>query len=432
MSLSPGDPTQRVRPRRLLYLTGTEFPFKVSPIRTPGGPVPATLRGSMIKAMRSNSLASLAIVQTLTFSAGRTNLHHDGLSIYGQNVDLGRSLKMRIRLPQLVFICALVCCTATASAQQHSWAQPLFSKLDHDFGVVARGADVMYRLKLVNRFPHSIHIVGVRTTCGCVSGSLSKDTLASGEEGYVQVNLDTRRFMRDRNANVIVTFDQPAYEEVTIPIKAYIRTDVVLEPGSAAFHDVPLGAAQERHIELSYAGRSNWSIRKIVGGNDYIAARFDETSRGQGFVKYNITVELKSNAPVGDIREQLRILTDDQNSPEIPVLVEARIVPEITVTEVVAVGILAPGETRTVNVVLRGRKPFMIEKIESETGSDAYKVRLPTKPSIVHVLPLIVTAPSQPGSLGEEFTVTVSGASQPLHFRTTGKVIPTGAPATLP
>ena len=87
-------------------------------------------------------------------------------------------------------------------------------------------------------------------------------------------------------------------------------------------------------------------------------------------------------------------------------------------------GVLAPGETKTQNIVIRGKKPFMVEKIESESGSEAFQARLPIRENIVHVLPLIVTAPNQPGSISDEFTVTLSGTSQPIHFKVSGKVVP--------
>jgi hypothetical protein len=313
---------------------------------------------------------------------------------------------------------------AAASAQELNWAQKLFEKQRHDFGVVARGADVVYPLKLNNSYQQTVHIANVRTSCGCISATASKDTLLSGDSATIQVRVDTRRFSREKNSNVIVTFDAPQYQEVTIPIHAYIRTDVVLTPGGAEFGSVALGAGQERHIAISYAGRPDWTIKSVICKNDNLATRLTEVSRSEGRVNYDLLVAVKSSASVGDIREQILLLTDDQNSPEIPVLVEARVEPEFIITpNVVSLGSLAPGQKKTVQVVVRGRKPFDIAKIESETGSDAFKVRLPDRPNVVHVLPLIVTAPKESGPLNEEFTVTISGNPQPVHFKVNGRIV---------
>ena len=118
----------------------------------------------------------------------------------------------------------------TAQAQELTWAEKMFEKRSHDFGVVARGADVRYRLKITNIYKETVHISNVRTTCGCTAAAPSKSTLASRESAFIEVTMDTRRFKRRKDSNVIVTFDQPLYAEVRIPITAYIRTDVVLTP----------------------------------------------------------------------------------------------------------------------------------------------------------------------------------------------------------
>jgi hypothetical protein len=329
-------------------------------------------------------------------------------------------------------------CATAAQAQELSWAHKLFEKPSHDFGVVARGADVVHRLKLTNPYPQTVHIANVRTSCGCISAAASKETLQSGESATIQITLDTRRFSREKKSNVILTFDAPQYQEVTIPIQAYIRTDVVVTPGGAEFGAIAQGAEQERHISIAYAGRPDWTIKNVICKNSKLSTRITEVSRAEGRVHYDLVVAVKSSAPIGDIREQILLQTDDQNSPEIPVLVEARVEAEFTITpSTVSFGALAPGQKKTVQVVVRGRKPFGITKIESETGSDAFQVRLPDRANVVHVVPLVVTAPKRSGMLTEEFTVTISGGSQPVHFTVNGKVVggdsgPEPAPAPSP
>ena len=73
--------------------------------------------------------------------------------------------------------------------------------------------------------------------------------------------MNTERFVRRKDSNLIVTFDRPYYARVTIPITAYIRTDVVLSPGSATFGAVEQGKSAKRDIAISYAGRADWKIK---------------------------------------------------------------------------------------------------------------------------------------------------------------------------
>jgi hypothetical protein len=93
---------------------------------------------------------------------------------------------------------------------------------------------------------------------------------------------------------------------------------------------------------------------------------------------------------------------------------------------------LSPGERKTVNVVVRGKKAFAIEKIESEKTAGMFEVRLPqgSKLGNTYVLPLTVIAPSEPGTLSEEFTVTIAGSSEPVTFKAYGKIVAGGATTT--
>ena len=148
-------------------------------------------------------------------------------------------------------------------AQESDWAVKMFEKTTHDFGVVARGSDTVYRLKLKNIYQQDVHISEVSTTCGCSAGKPGKETLKSLEETYVEITMDTRKFIRRKDSNVIVTFDRPVYGRVQIPITAYIRTDVVIEPGSAQFGTVDREENNEKTLKVSYAGRQDWQIKKV-------------------------------------------------------------------------------------------------------------------------------------------------------------------------
>src|SRR5262249_4382712 len=85
-------------------------------------------------------------------------------------------------------------------------------------------------------------------------------------------------------------------------------------------------------------------------------------------------------------------------------------------------GNLSPGERKTVNIVVKGKKPFAIEKIESEKSSGTFEVQLPKVTKPVHVVPLTVIAPSDPGTLTDEFTVTIAGLADPVTFKAYGKI----------
>ncbi|QDT36465.1 DUF1573 domain-containing protein [Stratiformator vulcanicus] len=318
-----------------------------------------------------------------------------------------------------------LCLPASASAQVSGagWAEEMFSELKHDFGVVARGAETKTRIAIKNIYEEDVHILNVDTSCGCTAAKPDRTFLKTYETAYVTIEMDTRKFTRHKDSSVIVTFDRPQYAKVTIPVKMYVRTDVVLSPGSVNFGAVDVGSGAERGVEVAYAGRNDWKIERVEEDSDILDAEVVERNRGTGKATYDLRVTLSSDAPVGPIRERMTLITNDSANPNVPVLIEGRVEADITVTpSTVPLGKLTPGQTRMVNVVLRGKKPFEIEKIECESETEAFKVRLPKTTRSVHVLPLAVTAPNVPGEYVEKFTVTIPGRDEPITFEAVGEI----------
>jgi len=335
---------------------------------------------------------------------------------------------MRVFISPLLMLVAFVCLGSTnsATALEANWAEKMFDTNKIEFGVIARGADAIYRVKIKNIYKETVHISDVRTTCGCSAAKPTATTLQSLETAYVEVKMDTNRFMRDKNSNVIVSFDQPGIAQVRIPIHAYIRTDVVISPGAAKFGQITKGTSAQRTLNIAYAGRSNWIIEEVRSDNAYLETHLVEKSRTANRVNYDLMVSIKADAPVGPIRDQLILVTNDANSPRVPLLVEADIESDITVTTpVVALGQLIPGQSKPFNVVLRGKKPFTIEKIEVESGMQAFKTRLPKTTRAVHVLPITMTTPEKPvGNFTETFTLTITGRTEPITFKAYGEIQP--------
>lgn len=328
------------------------------------------------------------------------------------------------RLSRLCFVLMFgLCSAASASAQELNWAEKMFDQRTIDFGVVARGSDAVARVKITNLYKQAVEIADVRTTCGCSAGKPSKYVLESLEEGYIEVTMDTRKFTRRKDSNVIITFKTPLHQEVRIPITAYIRTDVVFDPGSVNFGAVEHGKEASRTIKLQYAGRTEWHVKEIKSRNESVVAKAVETLRGNGRVDYDIVVTLAPNTPPGAVREQLTLITDDQNSPQVPLLVEATVEADVMVTPAVkSLDLMKPGESKQFNIVIKGKQPFQIEKIECESDSGLFKVILPQDAKLVHVLPMTITAPDKPGNFSEEFTITISGRPTPITFKAMGKI----------
>jgi len=316
---------------------------------------------------------------------------------------------------------------ATAQAQfDPQWADKMFEKLEQDFGIVPSNADLKYRIKITNKYQQRVSIGGVASSCGCTAGKIGKNTLESGESTEVDVSMDTRRFRGPKETKITVTFNQPLFANVVIQVKAFINPDLMLNPGSAEFGAIPKGTDRVLKMAVSFNGRGQFSIKDAACKNSNVVPKLVEVRRDPFNQQYELLVTIKGSTPLGDLREQVLLTTDDPNQKTVPVLVEAKIEPEFTVSpELVSFGTMAPGERKAINIVVRSntRKPFAIDKIESEKTAGVFETRLPKDVRETHVLPLTFIAPKEAGPVSEEFTVTVGGSSEPITFKAYAKVV---------
>lgn len=293
--------------------------------------------------------------------------------------------------------------TLSTSALGTEWARKLFSEFNHEFGTVARAAKAEHTFEMVNPFKETVHIASVRASCGCSTPTIVKDTLQSWEKGGIHVRYNTRTFTGKKGATITVVIDKPFYAEVQLKVKGYIRSDVVFHPGVVSFDSIEVGTPATRKVSVNYAGRPDWQIMDVQSANTYFEVELDETRRGSGRVDYELLVRTKDSMPAGFFNDQLIIVTNDVRATRVPLRVEGNVVPGLTVSPAsLFLGIVKPGDTVTKTLVVRGRKPFKVTKIDCEDGCFEFKPSEESKQ--MHLIPIVFTAPD-PGKVTQDIRI---------------------------
>ena len=281
-------------------------------------------------------------------------------------------------LNRLLFVLFVFCTVLPEnSLAQGSWGAALFNTKRHDFGRVALGANAEFHFELTNTFQDDLKLMSVRSSCTCTSPKLSTSLLKPGETGAVIARFNTSgQHLRDKSAVLTVRLETMINgtrrtESVQLFVSGYIRPDTVLTPGSVEFGTVPEGQAATRTVQLEYTGRPGWTLTKVERSQPYIYAKAEEMKRGRGSVVYQITATLLDDAPVGYIRDVLRFTTNEsQPGKSEPVEIVVPIHGVVTPTfrakpSTVLMGVLAPGETATKNIVIRNDTPFRITDVST-------------------------------------------------------------------
>ncbi len=236
--------------------------------------------------------------------------------------------------------------------------------------------------------------------------------------------MNTQKFSRRKDSNLIIVFDSPRFAELRIPISAYIRTDVVISPGLLDFGEVENGSEGTAVVDIAYAGRSDWNIVDIKFGNKDVKATLSPAQRTAGQVRFRLTLTLSGNAKVGRLRDRVTIVTNDRTNPYVPLMVDGLVTSEFTIIpRAIDVGVVPAGKTATKQIVVKGKTPFTIDSVSCEGMADCFRATIRKDAKKIHSVPIEFVAPNRPGKFSEQLIVKINGREELLRLNVTGTIV---------
>jgi len=301
-------------------------------------------------------------------------------------------------------VVTLALVVAAEVAQAQDWAQKMFSVTSHNFGTVARGSKTEFRFTFRNLYKEDVHVVGVRTSCGCTSPEVTKRDLKTHETGDILAKFNTRTFLGQHGATLTVTFDKPFFAEVQLRVAGNIRGDVTFDPPFVDLGNVDLGKGASRSVRVTHVGSTPWEIKDVRSANPNFEVHLSPPTHAPTQSAYDLNVRLKPETPAGYVRGQLILVTNDPRAAQIPMDVEGRVVAEVTVSPLLlALGAVQPGSSVTKNVVVRANRPFCVTGVSCSDGC----LSCPTKddPATVHILPVTFQAGDATGKVERQLKI---------------------------
>lgn len=253
------------------------------------------------------------------------------------------------------------------SVRAAGWADSLFPERAHDFGPVPRGAIVKHNFQMVNRLAEPVTILNLRPSCGCTSGQASASTVNPGESAVVEAQMDTRNFLGHKPTilfvNLVTASGREA--EVRLNVVSNILADVVLNPGSIDFGTVLKGQAASQVLTIDRIDAPNWRFQRMVSASKALTAQLVETKRdASGAVSYRLEVGLKPDAPAGPIRDEIRLLSNDPETPSIPVPVSGWVRGDLSASpSILTMGEVTSAEGKQGRFIIRASQPFAITEV---------------------------------------------------------------------
>lgn len=304
-----------------------------------------------------------------------------------------------------------------ASAQE--WAKKMFEASSHDFGTIARGAKAEFTFEVTNLYKEDVRIASVRSSCGCTTPRIEGGTLKSYEKGAVVARINSRSFLGRQGATITVTFDKPMRAQVQLNVKAYVYSNVLLEPAGVNFGTVTPGKPAQQTLDVRYTGRTEWRILDVRSHNPHLVGKLTETLRAGNQVRYDLAVTLDADAPPGYIREQIWLRTNDPRAEKVPVLVEGHVLPAFSVSpSTLFLGVVSPGQSVTRQIVVRGQHPFRIADIRADC--DCLKAAPPAgnDPKAIHLVAVTFTPARKTGKISQSLVIETDSGERvelPAH-----------------
>lgn len=313
---------------------------------------------------------------------------------------------------------------SVAHGQSGAWADKMFrGQTSHDFGSVARGAQLYHKFPVTNIWAVPIEMVNIRTSCGCVTVTPSSKSLQPRETGEVEVMMDAHKFTGPKSVSIYITLGPQYTSTATLRVSANSRADVVFNPGEINFGIVQRGQTAQQTIEVEYAGVLDWRVQDVDKGNAPLDVAVEQMYRQPGRVGYRLKSTLKPDAPPGLLKHELFLRTNDPASPLVPVLVEANVQAPLTVKpNVVKLDGSRAGEAVTRRFNIYGTRPFRIVGIDGL--GDGIQADIPPSPATVQIVTLKCQI-SQPGDIKRRLQVRTDLAGySPMSVSVEGNILP--------
>ncbi len=188
---------------------------------------------------------------------------------------------------------------------------------DYDTGILPADDKSVRKIKVANNGDSTLNIKSVKSSCGCVSGSIEKKVIAPGGSTDLVVTIDPNRISGFKSTKTITLFsDDPDNPRVQVKVTARLEQTYEMEPQNIDFGTVEKGTPAEASI-LFRSLKSDPPV-KVTDVSPYGRVRnveldLEQTPEGQwrkpGHPEYKITAKLLPTVPPGNFIARARLRT---------------------------------------------------------------------------------------------------------------------------
>ncbi len=321
----------------------------------------------------------------------------------------------KFKTPLITLVLIVSAFVDFAPAQE--WARKMFKEYVHDFQKVPLGEIPEYRFEIENLYEEDIRIRSINSSCGCTVATATQKVLKTWDKAQIVCKFNTPAVGAGlKKATVTVRFEFGKSRntgEVQLTVQGMIVTGLTFTPETIDFGQVTANKFPVKTVRITSSGNPYLRIVDVKSKYEHITVFAPKRVSATGnAVIYELATQLKPTAPKGYSQGELYVVVEENprnrrnNRPvlkQIPVQFNAKVVSDLRVApEILTLGSIKPGETKTQKVFLTADQPFKITDVKCQ--SSAYAVKADPQSKKVHIVEVSYTGIQEPGRHEEELS----------------------------
>ena len=199
-------------------------------------------------------------------------------------------------------------------------AQLLFSPRTVNFGTPRRTESASREVYALVLKEDNVVVTAVSSDSPFVDAALARSKVDDRPGYVITASLKPGAPIGDFKAKITIVSNHPNQPKAELPVTATIRGNIDLDRDTFFLGLAKKGKTSVSNVTISTVGKDPFAIGKIDNPLSYVSVDAKPKTEGKEYV---LTATLKPDAPLGNIKGDITIHTNDPDQPEIKIPVYA-------------------------------------------------------------------------------------------------------------
>lgn len=282
-----------------------------------------------------------------------------------------------------------------------------------DFGEMEQQSEANKEVVFKNTGNATLEIKDVQSSCGCTAAIPTDRTIEPGEKGILNVSFKSGKSVGDVEKVITVVTNDSINPRTRLPVKAFVKTDIKLEPRSIDFGEVQLGESKTAEARLMSQNGKPFEILFV----EVDSSQFDYSIKPveeDGNPGYIFELTLKPTRKPQSFYKVVNLRTDNTRLPVFRLPVVAKILGNMRIEPrtVLLRGVMG-GEEQSAKVTIETLGDARVKLLGTETTKGIVSVNTRTLEEEASYEITVSYTPDKPGRQKDYLVVSTDDEFEP-------------------